>query len=356
MLEHIIEQNSPNSNDKNNIHDNSIKQNNIDNIDMLPNSKNRTFSNNLEQNSPKDNKLNILKKFHCEYCDYSCNKKSDWKKHIMTLKHKSRQNSPKVANNSPKVASKFKCNCGKIYNHRNSYWYHKKKCYINEKNNNYKQDTNILDSSSIIDKEILIKMLLQNQDVMNKIVDILPQVGMNNSHNTNHSHNKTFNIQMFLNEHCKNAMNLTDFIESLPITAETYDNTLENGLTKSMTHLITNGLSQLDVLERPIHCTDTARKTLYVKENNAWEKDNELFTLMKGVKKVIFKQRTMLKKWQNANEGWDTNELLQEKMTRLVFHSMADINNDEREMGKIIRAISKNVYLDNETKNKFLSY
>jgi len=176
MLEHLIEQNSPNSNDKNNIDDNSIKQNNIDNIDMLPNSKNRTFSNNLEQNSPKDNKLNILKKFHCEYCDYSCNKKSDWKKHIMTLKHKSRQNSPKVANN-------FECKCGKIYKHASSLSKHKKMCYINEKNNNYTQDTNILDSSSIIDKEILVKLLLQNQEVMNKIVDILPQVGMNNSCN-----------------------------------------------------------------------------------------------------------------------------------------------------------------------------
>ena len=159
---------------------------------------------------------------------------------------------------------------------------------------------------------------------------------------------------MFLNEHCKNAMNLTDFIESLPITAETYDNTLENGLTKSMTHLITNGLSQLDVLERPIHCTDTARKTLYVKENNAWEKDNELLTLIKGIQNIIFKQRTMLKKWQNANEGWDTNELLQEKMTKLVFHSMMDVGNDEREMSKIIRAISKNVYLDNDIKSKYL--
>jgi len=313
--------------------------------------------------------------FYCKKCDFRCCKQSDWNRHIMTRKHNMTdkiltndlQNNSLLHHNDNKLSCDvlygvknatplFICKCGNKYKHRQSLFNHKKKCYINEKNNNYKQDTNILDSSSIIDKEILIKMLLQNQDVMNKIVDILPQVGMNNSHNTNHSHNKTFNIQMFLNEHCKNAMNLTDFIESLPITAETYDNTLENGLTKSMTHLITNGLSQLDVLERPIHCTDTARKTLYVKENNAWEKDNELFTLMKGVKTVIFKQRTMLKKWQNANEGWDTNELLQEKMTRLVFHSMADINNDEREMGKIIRAISKNVYLDNETKNKFLSY
>ena len=270
--------------------------------------------------------------------------------------YKKTPKTPKTpSNNNEYICEK----CGNKYSFKSGLSRHKKKCYMNEKNNNLILESD--STSNSIDKDLIVKMITHNQDfmkeMMSKMMDFMPQVGntvnntLTNSNNTNH-----FNIQMFLNEHCKNAMNLTDFIESLPITAETYDNTLENGLTKSMTHLITNGLSQLDILERPIHCTDTARKTLYVKENNAWEKDNELLTLMEGVKKIIFKQRTMLKKWQNVNEGWDTNELLQEKMTRLVFHSMADINNDERVMGKIIRAISKNVYLDNETKNKFLSY
>ena len=318
-------------------------------------------------------------KFYCEKCNFSCSKKSNWNKHILTRKHintsSDLQKNAKNADYGNKSSSgiilqekmPYACKCGNEYKHRQSLNNHKKKCniYISNNNNNILLDTSSMDigNSNVIDKELVVKMITHNHDfmkeMMTKMMEIVPQVGntinntLTNSNNTNNNH---FNIQMFLNEHCKNAMNLTDFIESLPITAETYDNTLENGLTKSMTHLITNGLSQLDVLERPIHCTDTARKTLYVKENNAWEKDNELLTLMEGVKKIIFKQRTMLKKWQNVNEGWDTNELLQEKMTRLVFHSMADINNDEREMGKIIRAISKNVYLDNDIKNKFLNY
>ena len=300
--------------------------------------------------------------FYCEKCDFKCSKQSDWKRHILTRKHT--MDDAGVTNElqnelqkNAKNACVYVCNCGKEYMYRQGLWKHKKKCYMNEKNNNLILESD--STSNSIDKDLIVKMITHNQDfmkeMMSKMMEIMPQIGNTNtintnSHNTNNNH---FNIQMFLNEHCKNAMNLTDFIESLPITAETYDNTLENGLTKSMTHLITNGLSQLDVLERPIHCTDTARKTLYVKENNAWEKDNELLTLIKGIQNIIFKQRTMLKKWQNANEGWDTNELLQEKMTKLVFHSMMDVGNDEREMSKIIRAISKNVYLDNDTKSKY---
>jgi len=122
-------------------------------------------------------------------------------------------------------------------------------------------------------QDVMEGVLLKNQDVMEKMIELMPNIG-NYSHNTN-SHNTTnnqFNIQMFLNEHCKNAMNLTDFIDSLPITAATYDSTIENGLTKTLTNMITNGLSKLDILERPIHCTDATRKTIYVKEANNWEK------------------------------------------------------------------------------------
>ena len=199
-------------------------------------------------------------------------------------------------------------------------------------------------------------MLLKNSDVMDKMIEMMPQLG-NNSHNTNtntNSHNtNNFNIQMFLNDHCKNAMNLTDFIQSLPITSETYDSTIENGLTKTITSMMLNGLNDLDILERPIHCTDASRKTLYIKENDNWEKDNELLHILKGIRELSLKQRTMIIKWKDANKGWRTDENLQSKMTNLVFNSMTQIESDEKETGKIIRSISKNVYLDNETKQSY---
>ena len=190
-------------------------------------------------------------------------------------------------------------------------------------------------------------------------MEIIPQINGStcntNSNNTYHTNNisNNFNIQMFLNERCKNAMNLTDFIQSLPITAETYDNTIQNGLTKTITSMFVDGLNNMDILERPIHCTDPARKTLYIKDNDVWEKDNELKKIESGITEIALKQRTMINKWQDANEGWDKNENLQTKLTTLVFHSMSDVENDEKETGKIIRAISKHTYLNNDIKNEY---
>ena len=179
-------------------------------------------------------------------------------------------------------------------------------------------------------------MLLKNQDVIEKLTEVMPQLG-NQVHNTN-SHNTTnnqFNVQMFLNDHCKNAMNLTDFIQSLPITAETYDSTIENGLTKTMTNMLLNGLNELDIVDRPIHCTDVSRKTLYVKDYDIWEKDNELLHMLKGIRDLSLKQRTLIKKWQDVNNGWATDENLQSRMTKLIGNSMTAIENDERETGKM---------------------
>jgi hypothetical protein len=292
------------------------------------------------------------KKFDCEICDFKCSKESNWNKHILTRKHKILIN---PNNKMPKNAKIYECDCGKVYKHSSSLCGHKKTCFIFQESEI--PNTNIIPTTDI-DKEILIKMLLKNQDVMDKMIEMMPNIG-NNSHNNtnNNSHNTTnnqFNIQMFLNDHCKNAMNLTDFIQSLPITSETYDNTIENGLTKTITNMMVNGLNELDILERPIHCTDASRKTLYVKDSDKWEKDNELLHIMKGIKELSLKQRTMISKWKDANHGWSTDDKLQSKMTNLVFNSMTQIENDNKETGKIIRSISKNVYLDSDIKKEFI--
>ena len=296
-------------------------------------------------------------KFYCEKCYFSCSKLSDWNRHITTRKH---NNTYKILTNTcistQNTASMYECSiCGKSYKHRQSLHTHRKTCTLNSDkitNNNSHEEVNSISST---DKELLIKMLLKNQDVMEKMIEMMPNIG-NNSHNNitnNTTNNNQFNINMFLNEKCKNAMNLTDFIESLPVTAETFDNTIENGLTKSITTMITNGLNNMDVLERPIHCTDVNRKTLYVKDNDTWEKDNELKSLLHGIKELSIKQRTSISKWQDANEGWDKDDNLQTKLSSLVFHTMEDIENNEKEVNKIIRAIGKNTYLSNEVKELY---
>ncbi len=306
--------------------------------------------------------------FKCDICDFKCSKLCDWKRHITTTKHIIRT----TTNNTLKNATNYECICGKVYKHSSSLWNHKKKCSIAQgeetSNTNTTQPThNTNTNNTDVDKELLIKMLLKNQDVMEgillknqdfmeKMMEIMPQIGNQTNNNTN-SHNTTnnqFNIQMFLNEHCKNAMNLTDFIESLPITAETYEHTTEYGLTKSITKMMVNGLSELDILQRPIHCTDASRKTLYVKENDTWEKDNELLHVLKGIRELSLKQRINIHKWQDANEGWAIKDDLQTKITMLVSKVMTDIDDDEKETRKIISAISRNTYLTNEIKNEYI--
>jgi len=309
-----------------------------------------------------------VEKFYCNKCDFKCSKESNWNIHIKTNKHKM-----EITGNI-KNANHNECElCSKIFKSYSGLWKHKKKCSIiqeeekpniNDVNLPTHTNINIHETHKLVEllmlknqefiTELATTLTHSNKDVIKKMMEIMPQIG-NNSHNANsyNTTNNQFNIQMFLNEHCKDAMNLTDFIESLPITAETYDHTIENGLTKSITKMMITGLSELDILQRPIHCTDASRKTLYVKDDDTWEKDNELLHLLKGIRDLSFKQRVNIHKWQDENEGWDVKDDLQTKITMLVFHTMTDIDNDEKETRKIISAISKNTYLTNEIKNEY---
>jgi len=321
-----------------------------------------------------------LKKLSCEVCSFECSRRCDFNRHLRTRKHefetKMKQNETNIQGNNyfdAQKASNERCKdetpnktflvlknsileheceyCALSFKSRTTLWRHRKICLKNQVNNQIQNNNNIGD----IDKNVLIKMLLKNQDVMEKMITSLGNTNSNNiSHNNLNSHNNnTFNIQMFLNKHCKNAMNLTDFINSLPITNETYNHTIENGLTKTITNMITDGLSNMDILERPIHCTDSNRKTIYVKDDDVWEKDNELNKILTGIKTIAVKQRTLIDKWKDANDGWNEKENLQNKLTSLVFNSMTLIENDEKELNKIVRAISKNTYLNSNIKNEY---
>ena len=321
------------------------------------------------------NSHKLAKQFHCEYCDYICIKPSDYKKHILTRKHINTYTGLTNADKNSHNLAKYECKCGNVYKHRQSLYKHQRQCSISQEQNSTNLTINENNQNNPngfeIDKETLIKMLLKNQDimenvilknqeVMEKMMENLPIMGSNyhitntNTNSNNTTNNNQFNIQMFLKDHCKNAMNLTDFIDTLPITPETYNSTIDNGLTKTITNMITKGLSQLDILERPIHCTDASRKTLYVKEDNVWEKDDELMRILLGIRKISAKQRTMINIWNDTHDDWSTNDKMQTRFTSLICNSITDIENEEKETNKIIRSISKTVYLDNDMKNKYL--
>lgn len=339
----------------------------------------------------------VADKFSCKSCLYTCRKESDFNKHLRTRKHKNGNKMVTNGNFGEKVADyhtmitnstvdtsayynsvsangekvtkaiaddishkqPYNClACGQLYKYASGLSRHRKICSkisnVGEITQEIVEIPHLTNQGEF--KEIVLMLLKENKEIQKTFVEMIPHIKGNAEHsynNTNSNNTNHFNIQMFLNEHCKNAMNLTDFIDTLPITPELYDNTIENGLTKAITNMITNGLSQLDVLERPIHCTDATRKTLYVKEEDIWEKDDELLKVLMGIQKIARKQRSMINKWKDINEGWDKDETIQMKFTTLVCQSMTDIENDEKETGKIIRSISKNTYLTNEIKNEY---
>ena len=191
----------------------------------------------------------IAKIFECEKCDYSCSKKSEWNRHILTRKHKNRTNRTK---NIQKISNeKFICECGKSYNARNSLWYHKKKCEYEEKMEEIQEEKK--EENDLNYKEMFLEMVNENKELHKTMRDIIPTIGNNNNNNIN---NSQFNINVFLNEDCKDALNLMDFVDSLKLQLKDLDNTGKLGFVEGTSRIFIEGLNKLEITKRPIHCSD----------------------------------------------------------------------------------------------------
>ena len=298
------------------------------------------------------------KTFVCEKCDFNCSRLSQYNRHLMTRKHI--MDSKMIVNDSklvPNSSNKFECECGKSYKWDSGYYRHKKKCDYDE--NIVIENTPITTTDTtnpiIIEKmfAMFTQMMTQNQDFMSNVIGKVQ--GINNSHNTNslNTNNNQFNIQMFLNEHCKNAMNISDFIKSLPLTAQHYENTKDNGLADTLTNLMVDGLNNLDVVERPIHCTDQKRKVMYVKDNNKWEKDTNNDIVTKNVKDLTILHRMNLDMWQEKNPKFNTDEDLQIAFSTIFSNLYADIVDERKGISKLMKGVIDATYLDDNTKKGF---
>ena len=236
-------------------------------------------------------------KYNCKYCDYICCKKSDYNKHILTAKHKKNENRTILNDFERKKSQKvaiYICDCGKEYNARNSLWYHKKKCSNN----------NAMVCIETEEKPSLMEIITQNKELMNLLIaknnqtdeliqqnkeltktvqEMVPKIGNNNNNTTN---NNQFNLQVFLNEDCKDAINFSDFIKQIQVSFEDIENQAECGYVKGISKLFIENLKELGTHKRPIHCTDKKRKTLYIKENNEWDKEGSQDILLKGIQEV----------------------------------------------------------------------
>jgi hypothetical protein len=263
----------------------------------------------------------IPKTFCCKSCDYSTSNIKDYNKHVLTAKHRNRT----ILNDfSPKNAEYF-CECGKRYNARNSLWYHKKKC-------TFKNET-----TDVNYKDILIDTLQQHTEAMKQQQDTIEQLipSINgNVNNINSNNTNNFNINIFLNEHCKDAMNITDFIESIQLSIEDMTQIGIEGQTKGMSNILIDKLNSLDVSKRPMHCSDIKKETIYIKDEGEWEKEsNDRSKLVNAIDKLAVKSIKSLDYMDNDPEAYvqTANEVLK----------------DPREDKKIISSVAKEIYLSN---------
>ena len=285
----------------------------------------------------EQNEQNI---FYCKCCDYTCCKKSNFNRHLLTVKHKKLENIIKYnkkesielqkepiekqketieKQKEPTIKEEiivkdFKCECGKIYKHYPSLWTHKKTCTFIE-------ETQIVEKTEGSNdyKDMILELVKENKEMRNMMVEqqktigeLIPKVGNNNSTTNNNTINQKFNINVFLNEQCKDAINMSDFVKQIEISLEQLDFTKTNGLEKGLTHAIMENMNKLSVYERPMHCTDVKRETLYIKDNDTWEKDKDKSKIKQVIKKASNKNYTALTNWRKENPDFmeDDNKQL----------------------------------------------
>jgi len=301
----------------------------------------------------------ISQNFYCKNCDYNTCKRSDYTKHLLTRKHKNSDISD--TNRDIQVATAYTCECGKKYKHRQGLSYHKKNCYIYNEEIIENQLTTISSESDI---KILTNLVLdvvkqnkdlihQNQELTNKIVDICKSgLQSNTISNSNiNSNNKTFNLQFFLNETCKNAMNLSDFINSIQLQLSDLENVGKLGYVDGISSIIVKNLNALDETTRPIHCTDKKRETFYIKDEDKWEKDDDEKKKIKHViNKVAYKNQYLLQKFKELHPGCNFSESkYADHYSKLVIEAMGGSgNNDKEKEEKIIRNIAKEVTISKQ--------
>jgi hypothetical protein len=287
--------------------------------------------------------------FYCEICDFNCAKNSDWKRHLLTLKHK---NTDKILTNTDAGVAKNAtplnahiCNCGKEYKHRQSLFNHKLKCKNDSEDNKKSQE---LPENDKTDKELIILLLKQNNDLQNKVIEICKNASINNSHNNNitNSHNKAFNLNFFLNETCKNAMNITDFVDSIKLQLSDLENVAKIGYIEGLSKIIIKNLNALDVTERPVHCSDSKRDTMYVKDEDKWEKESENNEkVLKAIEDIANKNRKMVKEWKIKNPECASSKSHKADVYSHIMIEAVCSNNDANN-NKILKKIAKEVTID----------
>jgi hypothetical protein len=320
-----------------------------------------TFGNQIQQKSAK--------KYVCNICDYETKKRYNYDNHINSNRHNNNQqkisnNQQKISNNQQKISNnqqnignnEYKCdNCDKEYKGRAGLWKHTKIC-----NNTNTNDPNMMNfvlelvKQNTEFKELLVEQNKQNQNLQNQFIEMTKGKTMTNCNNTNNisttNNNNNFNLNLFLNETCKNAMNINEFVEQISVSISDLEDTARLGYVEGISRIFINGLKDLEVNERPIHCSDAKRETLYIKEGDIWEKDDSDKTrLTNAIRKVGHKNIRMIPEWKKKYpdcEDYYSNK--NDLYLKIVNQSMSRGSEEETETNyhKIRKNIIKQVVID----------
>tara|TARA_E500000331_G_C17200432_1_gene689038 strand:- start:377 stop:1348 length:972 start_codon:yes stop_codon:yes gene_type:complete len=307
-----------------------------------------------------------FQEFVCEKCDYTTSRESQYKRHILTAKHQILTNTytkvPEKVPKNPKPLLTIICECGREYKHRQSLNNHRKKCnylelqqqMLNEKEKEIEEKENnelVQKTQSTEDKlfevihnkdEIINNLITEIKDTHKTMKEMIPKIG----NTTNNMINNNFNLNMFLNEECKDALNITDFINSLQIQMEDLVNTGKIGFAESTSNLLIKGLNELDVNKRPIHCSDLKRETLYIKDNDVWEKETESKEMMtRAVKHLQKESFGVIPDWVKEHPGCARGDNENNDLYMEIVGNTAGVDK-VKDVNKIIKKVAKEVMID----------
>ena len=307
-------------------------------------------------------KQKTSKYYCCENCDYVTSRKSNLNAHVNSAKHLI------LTDTDPTTSKIYKCNCGKIYKHKQSLFTHKKKCNnmqphieIKENVDNHLDNNIISMFMEVIKQNSEFKELLveqnkyimeqnkQTNELTKKVIELSKEKTITTNTNYNNN-NKIFNLQMFLNETCKDAMNMSDFLNQLQLTIKDLELTGQDGFAVGIGHSFVQGIKALEVHKRPLHCSDLKRETFYIKEDNIWQKEDETRgKLTKAIQKIAHKNILNIPAWKAEHPYCrDQHHKDNDKFLQIMIESMTekDDPNIMQEYDKIIRNVAKEVFID----------
>jgi hypothetical protein len=285
----------------------------------------------------------VAKKFVCNFCDYDTSKKSDFNKHLLTAKHINNANgnileTKKSQKSLSLVLLDLSCNyCNKNFNSRSGLYKHKIKC---------KKKFELLENKNFSSGDLVVKLLNDNKEMrqimikqQEQLSELIPQIGNNNNNTTNNK----LNINVFLNEQCKDALNMNEFIQSIQVSLEQLEYTKTHGLEQGLSKTIMENINKLSLYERPLHCTDAKRETIYIKDNNNWEKDKSRMKIKEVIKTTCNKNYEALKTWKETNPDYMENENKKDSFVNIISQLGKPIENIDN---KVIKNICKETYVN----------